>query len=82
MNRKILTIQECRQCPFSKTRTISDSYLVLEIKCEHEQRIVSQCAEMHKPVPIPEWCPLQDADDFMEAFIKIVSEQKRKEAAG
>lgn len=80
MTRKILTIQECRQCPFGKTRAIpATNYL--EIKCRQEDRMVSGCFEMGKPMPIPAWCPLQDADDFMEAFVKLVSEQKRKEAA-
>ena len=82
MNRKILTITDCRACPLSKARNyvndgnpMSRTELVCTANGNDRKKIGDYV--IGRSIPIPEWCALPDAEDFMEGFIAA---QRKKEA--
>ena len=76
MTRKILTIDDCRACPFSKAHNFLNQGNPMsrtELHCmaiSNERRKIGDYAVGIR-IEIPDWCPLVDADDLMEAFVAI-----------
>lgn len=86
MTRKILTIDDCRACPFSKARNFvndGNPMTMTELICTANGNDRKKIGDyvVGIPIPIPEWCCLVDADEMMEAMASMQIEKLRKEAA-
>lgn len=82
MTRKILTIDDCRACPYGKKRTFSKGLdLKMEIRCGLENKVIGNWF-VGRAVAIPEWCPLVDSNDVYDALLDAVSNMNAKKSKG
>ena len=70
MKSKIILVKDCVSCPLSQIEIIEEPDLTSFVVCHSAKwvkpRKVGSFAEIIDKKIIPEWCPLEDAEDFIE----------------
>lgn len=80
-NPRILTISDCRECAFSEGTSFPHSGGgLLEIRCAGVGRTIG-CRRIGETVPIPNWCPLLEADETFDQRVIAATDAARKEAS-
>lgn len=78
---KIITIADCRECPFSEGTSFPHSGGgILEIRCAGAGRTIG-ARRIGETVPIPSLCPLVEADETFDERVIAATAAARREAS-